>query len=190
MNPAPAPPVNRRRGANRWLWVLVAALFLLPVMLAAGVASCFRSSADTKALLSSLEKSNGAQWRKQIVVSMGGFTLGAIRAGLSLARLNPEARAVLQSVWSVEVGLYQLPARANSPDRAATLAAADTALSARGWDRVVGVMDGGDLVAVYAPVKNASARQIECCLLVFDGRQMVVAYARANPEPLLRFWGI
>jgi hypothetical protein len=31
------------------------------------------------------------------------------------------------------------------------LAAADSAMTARGWERVVGVMDGKDLVAVYLP---------------------------------------
>ena len=34
------------------------------------------------------------------------------------------------------------------------LVAADSAMTARGWERVVGVMDGRDLVAVYLPEKS------------------------------------
>ena len=67
------------------------------------------------------------------------------------------------------------------------LAASDAAMTARGWDRVVGVMDGPDLVTVYLPEKIASARRMKCCLMVFDGQEMVVVSARANLEPLLKY---
>ncbi|MFO1513363.1 MAG: hypothetical protein U1F83_10695, partial [Verrucomicrobiota bacterium] len=56
---------------------------------------------------------------------------------------------------------------------------------ARGWERVVGVLDGEDLVGVYVPGKAISAEQLRCCIVVFDGRQMVLVSARANVEPLL-----
>ena len=115
------------------------------------------------------------------------FALSAVRAGLSFVKLDAGARAALQSVRGAEVGVYQLPSGAKPPDRAAMLAAADAAMAGRGWDRVVGVMDGRDLVAVYLPDEIASARRMKCCVMVFDGREMVVVSARANLEPLLEY---
>ena len=67
------------------------------------------------------------------------------------------------------------------------LTAADTVLNARGWERLVGVLDGEELVSVYVPGKVTSARQVKCCALVFDGRQMVLVSARADVEPLLQY---
>jgi hypothetical protein len=83
--------------------------------------------------------------------------------------------------------VYQLPSGAQPPDRATLLAAAAAAMTARGWNRLVGVMDGQDLVAVYLPDEIASARRMKCCVMVFDGQEMVVVSARANLEPLLKY---
>jgi len=186
MNPPSAPPEIRPRAESRWLWCMVAVVLLLPVLLAAGVASYFLPSADTKALRQGLLKSSGVEWQRRIALNVGGITLGAVRAGLSFANLDAEARAALQGVRSVEFAIYQLPSDAQLPNRAAMLAAADAAMTARGWDRVVGVMDSSNLVTVYMHDKTASARRLKCVVMVFDGRQMVVASARANLEPLLQ----
>jgi hypothetical protein len=71
------------------------------------------------------------------------------------------------------------------PERAAMLAAADSAMTARGWERVVGVMDGKELVAIYLPGEKVSVHRLQCCVLVFDGKEMVLVSVRGNPEPLL-----
>jgi hypothetical protein len=186
MTPPSAPPVNRLRAKYRWLWGVAAVVLLLPVLLAAGVASYFLPSSDIKALRNGLIKSSGVEWHRRIALNVGGFTLGAVRTGLSFANLNAEARAALQAVRGVEFGIYQLPSDAQPPDRAAMLAAADTAMTARGWDRVVGVIDGPNLLTVYMPGQTTSARRLKCCVMVFDGRQMIVASARANLEPPLQ----
>jgi hypothetical protein len=162
-------------------------MLLLLVVIAVEVVSCFHLSSDTKALQNSLIKSSGVEWRQRIALNAGGLTLCAVRAGLSCVHLDAGARAALQSVRGAEVGVYQLPVGTKSPDRATLLAATDAAMTARGWDRVVGVMDGGDLVTVYVPDKTASARRMKCCLMVFDGQEMVVVSARADLEPLLKY---
>ena len=66
------------------------------------------------------------------------------------------------------------------------LASADSAMTARGWERVVGVIDGRDLVAVYLP-KKLSVHRLKCCVLVFDGKEMVLVSAQGNPEPLVAY---
>jgi len=67
------------------------------------------------------------------------------------------------------------------------LVAADSAMNARGWERVVGVIHGHDLVAVYLPGKDTSASRVKCCVLVFNGKKMVVVSARGNLEPLFQY---
>ena len=64
------------------------------------------------------------------------------------------------------------------------LSAADAAMAGRGWDRLVGVLHGHELVAVYAPREIRSAQDVKFCLVVMDGRELIVAAARGNLEPL------
>jgi hypothetical protein len=187
MNPPPASSVVRLPAKRFWLRCIPVALLLLAIVIVVEVVSWFHLSSDTKALRNSLIKSSGVEWRQRIALNAGGLTLSAVRAGLSFVHLDAGARAALQSVRGAEVGVYQLPSGAKPPDRAAMLAAADAAMTARGWDRVVGVMDGRDLVTVYLPDKTASACRMKCCLMVFDGQEMVVVSARANLEPLLKY---
>ena len=185
MNPTLPPPAMRSPTRRLWLWGLLAVPVLLLLLLGAGVASFFHLNSDARALRNGLIRSSGVEWRQRIAVNAGYFTLGAVRAGLSRIKLDPGAQAALQSVQSAGVGVYQLAPGAPPPDRAAMLAAADSAMSARGWERVTGVMDGKDLVAIYLPGRNISIHRLKCCLLVFDGKEMVLVSARGNPEPLV-----
>jgi hypothetical protein len=162
-------------------------LLLLLVVVVVVVVSFFHLSSDTRALRNSLIKATGVEWRQRIALNADGLTLSAVRAGLSFVHLDAGARAALQAVRGAEVGVYRLPSGAKSPDRAAMLAAADAAMTDRGWDRVVGVMDGTDLVAVYLPDNTTSARRMKCCVMVFDGQEMVVVSARADLEPLVKY---
>ena len=159
---------------------------LLLVLLGTAVASCFRLGADARAVRNELIKSSGVEWLQQIALNAGWLALGAVRVGLSCVRLDPAARAALQAVDGAGVGIYQLPAGTPPPNRAAMLAVADSAMTARGWERVVGVIDARDLVAVYFP-KRVSVHRLKCCVLVFDGKEMVLVSAQGNPEPLLEY---
>ncbi|MGA2180390.1 MAG: hypothetical protein ABSH15_12510 [Verrucomicrobiota bacterium] len=187
MNPSPLPPAFHPPARRLWLWGILAAPLLLLVVLAVGVASCFRLSSDARALRNGLIKSSGVEWRQQIALNAGNLTLGIVRAGLSRARLDPGVRAVLQAVRGAEAGVYRLPSGAKSPERAAMFDAADTTMTARGWDRVVGVMDGRNLVTVYMSGKNVSSPRMKCCVMVFDGSEMVLVSAQANLEPLVEY---
>jgi len=187
MSPSSLPPVTREPARRLWLWAFLVTPLLLLVVLAAGVASCFYLGSDARALRDGLMKSSGIEWRQKIALNANCLTLGVIRAGLSCARLDPGARAAVQSVQTAGVGVYELPAGALPPDRSAMLAAADSAMTARGWERVVGVMDGRDLVAIYLPGKNVSIHRVKCCVLVLDGKDLVLVSAQGNPEPLLKY---
>jgi hypothetical protein len=190
MNLPPAPPLIHPPAKRPWFWVGLG-LLLLPFValgvIALGVASYVHPSADTRALRNGLIKASGVDWRQRIGLNIGSGTLGVVRAGLSFTRLDAQARTAVQAVRGVEVGIYELAAGTKPPDCAAMLATADAVLNARGWERVVGVLDGEQLVGVYVAGKAISAHPLKCCALVFDGRQMILVSGRADVEPLLQF---
>lgn len=187
MNPTSSPPVTCRPARRLWLWGILATPLLLLLLLGAGVASFFLPGSDVRALRNGLIKSSGVEWHQQVVVNAGYLTLYAVRVGLAGVRLDPGARAALQSVRAAGVGVYKLVSGAPRLNRAAMLAAADSAMTARGWERIVAVLDGDNLVAVYLPKRNVSIHHLKCSVMVFDGKEMVLVSVEGNPQPLLKY---
>jgi len=188
MNLTPAPPLLRPPAKSQWLGVGLAVLLFPVVVLGAiglGVASYFHLSSDTRALRKGLMTASGVAWRQRIGLNVGSATLGVVRAGLAFAPLDARARAAVQAVHGVEVGIYKLTTGSKPPNRTAMFAVADKVLNARGWERVVGVMEGDQLVSVFVRGEAISARDVKCLVLVFDGRQLVVVSGRADVEPLV-----
>lgn len=185
------PPLIHPPAERRWLWVVVLVVILIPLValggLAFGVTSYFRLSSDTRALRNELTKASGTEWRKQIGLNIGDTTLGLARGVLLFTKVEPEVKTALGAVHGVEVGIYELDSTSKAPDRTAMLNAADKAMSRRGWERVVGVLDGDQMVGVFVPVKITSANRLKCCVAVLDGRKLIVVSASADPQPLLEF---
>jgi len=130
-------------------------------------------------------QASGAEWRQQICLNVGSLTFGAVRGALAFLQLDPEARAAVQAVRGAEVGIYEITSDQGRPDCVAMLDAADRALNDHEWERVVGVLEGENLVCVYLPTEPLSSRRMKCCVVVFDGQHMVVVQATANIKPLL-----
>ncbi len=83
------------------------------------------------------------------------------------------------------MGVYKLQGAAGWVDHRAILARADQEMAARRWDRVVGVSRENQLVAVYVPKRGLSSQRMRCCVLVLEGRNLIVVGASGNVEPLL-----
>jgi len=159
-------------------------LILLPF----GLSGCFRVSSDVRALRDSVMKAAPvAHWEEQIEIGVGPITLNLARTGLAFVELEPEARTALKAVRGAEVGVYKR--RGGGEERqlkpGAILRAADKAMTDRGWDRIVGVLNGRELVAIYAPREIRSPRNVKVCLVTVNERELVVASARSNLEPLM-----
>jgi len=162
----------------------------LPIALAAalvsiGLTGCFKVSSDVRALRDCVAKAAPAERKELIEIGVGPLTLHLARAALAFVDLEPDARTALQIVRGAEVGVYKLRCEQGRLNYAAILSAADKTMAGRGWDRVVGVMNRPALVAVYVPAQLRSARNMKVCLVVVNGRELVVASARSNLEPLL-----
>jgi len=149
-----------------------------------GVVSFFQLSSEASALTESVT-GGSANWRKKIALNAGFFTTGLVRAGSRFVKMPPEPRAAFDSIRGAEVGVYKLEQSAGWLNPNAVLARADQAMSARCWDRVVGVSREHELVAVYVPHRGLSAARMKCCVLVLQDRDLVIAGASGNLEPLL-----
>ena len=158
---------------------------LAVALVSIGLTGCFRVSSDVGALRDSVMKAAPAEWEEQIEIGVGPLTLNLARAGLAFVDLEPEARTAFQAVRSAEVGVYKLRGARQQLNQAAMLSAADKTMAGRGWDRMVGVMDRRELVAIYVPAQVRSTRNMKVCLVAVNGRELIVASARSNLEPLM-----
>jgi hypothetical protein len=58
-------------------------------------------------------------------------------------------------------------------------------MTSRGWDRVVGVVEANQCVAIFVPQKKFSAQNTACRVLVLSERDLVIVSARGDLTPLL-----
>jgi hypothetical protein len=173
----PASP-NKRPWAKLQIACVVA-------LVSTCVTGCFKVSSDVGALRDSVMKAARVEREERIEIGVGALTLNLARAGLAFVDLEPEARTALHAVRSAEVGVYKLRHERQQLNHAAMLSAADKTMTDRGWDRVVGVMNRRELVAIYVPGNVRSTRNVKVCLLTVNGRELIVACARSNLEPVM-----
>ena len=146
---------------------------------------CFRIDGDLQAMRNSVMNSVKPRCSEKIEIGVGPLTLGLAKGGLRFVDLDPEARVAVRAVKGAQVGVYEFTEKPNSAERARALTAADEVMSQRGWERAVCVLDRNETVAVYLPAEISSVNRLRVCVLVIDEREMVIAAARGNPEPLI-----
>lgn len=168
------------------VWIVLLFVCVVPALGLIGVASYFRLSSPTQGLRGAIMESMQGRWHKKFAINVGGTTLALARLGAGFVKLNlkPEAKAAIQAVKHGEVGIYELEDRTSPPDYALILSNADKSMQRRGWERIVGVVQDGQFVAVYAP-DNQKGNDLSCCVAVLDDRNLVVVSARADMIPLL-----
>jgi hypothetical protein len=150
------------------------------------VTGFLRLSRDAQELRDTLTGSADSDWVKRIEVSIGPISTALVRAGCFFVELDPEVAAAVQAVRRAEVGVYQWAEPGEKGDRAMLLTYADEAMAQRGWDRLIGFVQKRQLVAVYVPRGESSARDARACVAVLTDQELVVVSARANLEPLLQ----
>ena len=195
-NASPRPAARpARRGPSMFLTILGLSFLLVAVaavLVIWGVISYFRVGADVRALRDGFQQSAPGAWSRNIEINVGPFTTGLVRSVLVADnQMEPEARAALNSVQAGQVGVYELAGDARL-ESAAAFAAADRAMSRRGWDRLVAVVQGDNQVVVYAPLDPGPGTELSLCFAVLHERQLIVGQARADLqmlEPLLRNLG-
>ena len=170
----------------RILTIVLCGLAAIPVLLAFGVISWFRLSGDAAALRATALEALPGKWDNKITLHPGFFTTALVRGVAPFFKLPPEAQAAIASLRGAEVAVYKnSEATADWVNTSALLARADETMSARRWDRVVGVSREDELVAVYTPRGGVVGSSIRCCVLVLHRNDLVVAGASGKIDPLI-----
>jgi len=173
-----APATASRPRHRIWPWIL--GLILTPfVMLGVLIAGAIHLNSDAAALRRQVMAATGNNWHTKVQFSVGPVLLGAARTGVAFIHaVPPEVREVLRAVRSASVGVY---ARRGAMDgggrRAELFAATDRMMARRGWTRIVGVADTGDIVLIYLPTQSEDLQPSRVCLAVCNDRELVVVAA-------------
>jgi hypothetical protein len=178
----------QERQSNRGLYILLLCFGLVAAVSLAGVAlvkGMFSQSRETAALRQSFSDALRDDVRQKMVFRVGYITTGLVRLGSTFLDLPVEAKAGLRSARAGEVGMFDLPEPLTPSTRARVLTSADSAMRARGWVRLVGVVSGKELVAVYVPERASSGTQVRCCVMVCHDCELILASAKADVGPLL-----
>lgn len=183
--PPPIPSAARAstRVSHRGFYLLGALLLSLSCAVF-GITGYFRLSSTTRTLRDSLLASLPGQCHKKLALRVGFCTTALARIVAQRFKLEPEAKAALQSLRGADFGLYQLDGDAGSSQRGWILAQADKAMLRCGWQRAIGVLNEHELVAIYVPGRGLTARNVKCALVVLHERQLIVAGIRGNLNPL------
>jgi hypothetical protein len=190
--PRIAPPVIAPSSSVRRTWLFhpgYAVLLIglaVPFLCALGIASFFFLSSPTRALRNAVLESVPGHWHKRFAVNVGPFTFGLARFGLSFApKLPPEARTALGAIRDADVGVYHLDESSGPADYARILQIADKSMHRRGWERIVGVVQDRQFVAVYAPDDLRSVKHMACSVVVLNERDLVVVSAHGDITSLI-----
>jgi hypothetical protein len=183
MKTLPPPLPIRRAAAFRW-WHGLLGLFLCGLVAVALLAwSLLAPWREVRALRDTLGAATGGAGTTRVQVSVGALPLALVRLVAGLLPLPPEARPALDAVRGISVGVYQAPQA--GPVSAKWLEAADRRMTDQGWERVVGVVDGAEVVGVYVPRDLAGAHRMSVAVFVRSGEDLVVVSARGNLDPLI-----
>ncbi len=179
----PSNRQSQRASLAAWLAALLGAAVLAGLVAVAGIWTMLHANREVTTLRDCVLTSTVADGRKEVEFSVGPLLLGLARAGLNWVELEPEVRSVLGAVRGTSVGVYRLDRAVH--DRPSLIEKVDDAMSRHGWERMLGVMDGDDCVLAYVPANLRSPHDLRLSLVVLDGRQLVVASVRADPEPVM-----
>lgn len=181
----PLPPVvPRRRQRPGLVWGLLLAFIGIPSLLLYGVVSCFGLGSDAAALREAVMASGHSALNRQAELRLGWLPLTAVRLGLRWGDLDPEVKLALDSIRSVEAGVYASDDEGPA-NFAGLMAAGDGALRPLGWDRIVGVVHEGDVVSVYSHDTPGDPEDLHFCVLVHHEGRLVLAAIRCRAGPLL-----
>jgi hypothetical protein len=143
-----------------------------------GATGCFRVSSETRALRDVGLEFAGEGAEEKIELGVGFFTVGLAKIGTRFVDLPPEVKTILGSVKGVECSVYEVSGR--KQNFAELLTHADKAMNKRDAERVVGVIDRDQLIAVYVPRDADNIRNMSMSVLVLTKRELICATARGD----------
>lgn len=186
---SPVPPLLKpRRRYGRWVALGLLVMVTPIVILAVGVASMLTLNRDAAVLRREVMAATDADWHTKVQLSVGGITLGAVRAGLRFVEAEhmDEARMALAAVRSASVGVYESKDRVGELSLDQLFNRTDKRMKSRGWTRLVGVAEDDKTVMVYSSEDAGSDGRFDLCVAVVDDNQMVVVSTSVDADSLLK----
>lgn len=192
MNDTPVPagainPVTKRRFRWRYLFLgLLAAGFLGVV----AVALSLLPGREVQVIRNAVAGARPGKAETKISFGVGRVALGLARLVTPFTGLDADANSVLQAVRQADVSIQELAGPLAPGGRQAVLEATDQAMTRKGWERIVGVVEGdehmGDeVIGVYVPVNLKPDDDLRVALFVLEGRDLITVAGRCRLEPLL-----
>jgi len=180
-------PTSRRRWWP-WLTAILVLLVAPVVIVGVGVLSVITLDRDAALLRREVMGATNSDWHTKVQVSAGWVMLSAVRAGLHFVQHEhiDDARLALAAVRNASVGVYERDTQPVEVNLRELLARVDGVMIDRGWTRLVGVLDHGKTVLVYAANKSFSAAKLDVCVAVVDGPELVVVSTRVDAEALAK----
>ena len=176
----------------RWGWkaifvgVVLTPFLGLAVVVAYGLSCLIPTHSIRELSYIAIHRSGGNwTWRVSARVDAAPLMVARFITGF-IQKIPPEARLALQAARSGEVTVYERTGDGYSRDYRRLLADADQVMTHDGYERIVGVLEGSDLVAIYLPTGLQSPRKAQATVLVVNDNNLVVASASANLEPLFK----
>lgn len=165
-----------------WFIVMIVASL---VVVAVEAASVFRLGSDAQDMRLAMEEAAAWDARTEVQFSVGPAMIGVARIVTTfIDDVPPEARQVLSGVREASVGVYRLSHQPSQAERAAMMNASAERMTGRGWHRLVAVNDGGSTVMVYTPESWDDADEINLCVAVCNGTELVIVSAASDVAPL------
>lgn len=189
---SPPCPAGSRPARPRWGWKRVVLLILgsgLAFGLAGTVALAISlwPGGEVRALRQAVAGELNQAVEPRFTFGVGRLILGIARVVTLLAPVEPEARTALSALRGADVSVATLATSPSPAECRALLETAGDVMERRGWQRLVGVLDGRSTVGVYVPQNLKSPRDVRVAVLAVDGTDLVTVTARADLQPLLRW---
>ena len=170
----------RSHRARNWFFIIMAAALAV-------AASIFFPSKEARKLQVAINTHLEGPASTKIQFSVGPGLLGIGRMVAHwVDDIPPEVHHALGAVKEASVGIYELESDPSVVERSQLVRITDERLGLKGWQRIVAVSENRDTVLVYAPTDIGDEDEIQFCVAVCDGRDLVVVSATASVESLLK----
>lgn len=181
VSPAPSP----RSPARLWRWIFIG-FAICVCAVALEVYQVVTLTSDASALKNELTDTLSQPTRTRVQVTVGPVLCGLVRLGSRFINQIPEeGRLAIRAVRAASVGVYDVRRSHGMKRHANVFRAADEVMEKRGWTRVVGVNQPGNVVLVYVPRRESGGSTQRACVAVCNDEHLVIVSGTVGMEPLM-----
>ena len=186
MNSVPSPTASIPRHRFRWMHWLLIAVTALAVVAVVELASLFSLVKEAAKLREVVVDTTSIPLQTKVQFSVGPAMLGIGRVAVSFIDEAPrEAKQALAAMRRASVGVYEFDLAPTEAQQVALWEATEQRVNRDGWQRIVSVTEGSQSVMIFMPQDSRSGELLEVCVVVCEGRQLIIVSAVADPAPLM-----